>query len=619
MRWLTIIWSGIASAYLTLGLIHLGIWLKDRSNLSHLLFAVVAIAVAGVSVGELLMWGARTPEEFGLYMRWTHVPLFVTIVGVVAFVHVYLGTGRAWLAWAVIAVRSVILVVNFSVWPNINYARIDTVTHYPLLGGESVAVAAGVISPWTRLAQLGLLVFLAFLIDATVQLWRRGTYAERQRALTIGGSMTLFVLLASCHTALVQQQVLRTPYMISIAFLAPLVVMTLQLMTDVVYVSNLSRLLEVSESHLREAGERVELAAAAAKLGFWEWNVRRNSVWVTDQFRRLLGLGGSEDVVVARLLERVHPDDRSALQRFTEHSLSGSGDYETHARIVLRDGRTRWLGARGRVELNSEGAPVLMRGVVLDLTDRKQAEIEAASQRNELAHLSRVTVLGELSGSLAHELNQPLTAILSNAQAALRFLAMDNPDMDEVRASLQDIVNEDKRAGEVISGLRMLFKKGEVHQQALDVNALVKDVFRFLNSDFVNHMVSARTELRDDLPRIFGDRVQLQQVLINLIVNGYDAMAHVEASGRKLLVRTENMNGDGVHISVCDRGCGIPPERMESVFEPFVTTKNQGMGLGLAVCRTIVSAHGGRLWVTNNPDHGATFHVALPPNNTGAS
>jgi PAS domain S-box-containing protein len=626
MGWLTVIWSMTASACLTLAMMHLRIWLRDRRSRAHVAFSIAAVAVAGVGACELLMLRADTPEEFGLYMRWTHVPLFAVIASIVWFVRDYFGTGRVWLAWAVVAVRAVILIVNFSVWPNVNYTTITALHHHPLPGGESVAFVDGVISPWTRLAQLGSILFLAFLIDATIHLWRRGTHAERRLALAVGGSMTLFVLLAACHTALIQQQVLRMPYMISTAFLVPLMVMAFQLTADVVHVSQLSQLLVMSQSDLREAGERVELAAAAAHLGFWEWDTGRDTLWATDQFREIIGFSSAEKIDFRNYLDKVHPDDRQFMKSAIDHSLREGGDFDRQYRIVLPDGRTRWLGSRGRVDFNGRTKPPLVRGVVFDLTDRKQAEVEAAKHRNELAHLSRVTMLGELSGSLAHELNQPLTAILSNAQAAQRFLAHERPDLEEVRGSLKDIVDEDKRAGEVIYRLRMLFKKGEVEHQSLDVNELVTDVLKFLNSDLVNHMVAARTELAANLPRVRGDRVQLQQVLINLIVNACDAMTSLGTADRDLLVRTEHSQSggadgraSGVRISVCDHGSGIPPDQLDAVFEPFVTTKNHGMGLGLAVCRTIVSAHAGRLWATNNADRGASFHVALPVNSAGGS
>ena len=224
-------------------------------------------------------------------------------------------------------------------------------------------------------------------------------------------------------------------------------------------------------------------------------------------------------------------------------------------------------------------------------------------------------MLGELSGSLAHELNQPLTAILSNAQAGQRFLAHDNPDLNEIREILKDIVEEDKRAGEVIRRLRLLLKKGEVEQQLLDPNEVVREILKLVRSDLMNQEVAVLTELAPGLPPVKGDRVQLQQVLLNLVVNGCDAMSKNPARERQLVIFTRLKPGEGVRISVADRGVGFAPDHHDKVFEPFYTTKSHGLGLGLSVCRTIVKAHGGRLWATNNAGPGATFHFTLPVEN----
>jgi C4-dicarboxylate-specific signal transduction histidine kinase len=242
------------------------------------------------------------------------------------------------------------------------------------------------------------------------------------------------------------------------------------------------------------------------------------------------------------------------------------------------------------------------------------AEREIAVQRDELAHLSRVTTLGVLSGSLAHELSQPLTAILSNAQAALTFLANGTANPGEVREILQDIVDDDKRATEVIRRLRLLFTKGEVVYQPLAPGEVVRDVLRIMQSDLARHRVVVREEIADDLPAVYGDRVQLQQVLINLIINACDAMAAVRPADRRLTVQAAfTPDANAVRLSVTDNGPGIPPERLLQVFEPFVTTKPHGMGLGLAVCRTIVMAHGGRLFASHADGGGATFVLELRP------
>ena len=281
-------------------------------------------------------------------------------------------------------------------------------------------------------------------------------------------------------------------------------------------------------------------------------------------------------------------------------------------RIVLPDGRVRWISSQGRVEFDDAGKPVLMRGVSLDNTARKQAEQELHERRGELAHLARVTMLGELSGSLAHELNQPLTAILSNAQAAEHYLAQDAPDLAQVREILADVVAEDERAGEVIRRLRLLLKKGEVQQQTLDVNEVVIEVLKLALSDLTSQGVTVDTALASDLGAIRGDGVQLQQVLLNLVMNACDAMADNVAKDRLLTVRTLSAGEASVRIEVSDVGRGLPEGGAERAFERYFTTKAHGLGLGLSVCRTIITAHGGTLGAANNAGRGATFHFTLP-------
>jgi two-component system sensor kinase FixL len=357
----------------------------------------------------------------------------------------------------------------------------------------------------------------------------------------------------------------------------------------------------------------MELAASAAELGMWLWDIVRNEIWMTDKGRSLFGFASSEKLDFDRFRSRLHPEDRESLLKAVENSLRTGAEYRCEYRVLLPNGQLRWIAGRGHVEFNGEGQPARMRGASLDITKRKQAEEQAARQRNEMAHLSRVSTLGELSGSIAHELNLPLSAILSNAQAAQRVLANGHTDLAEVRDILNDIVSEDKRAGEVIHRLRQWLKKDEVQQHSLQINEVVEDVLKLIRSDLVNQKVTVDTELARHLPTVTGDPVQLQQVLVNLVVNACDAMTDCNTPERRLLIRTGMENGNsGVIVSVTDRGSSILEEKMEQIFEPFFTTKTKGMGLGLSVCRTIITAHRGKLWATNNTDRGATFHFSVP-------
>jgi signal transduction histidine kinase/integral membrane sensor domain MASE1 len=366
------------------------------------------------------------------------------------------------------------------------------------------------------------------------------------------------------------------------------------------------------ERSLLESQERMSRAVKAAKLWLWEWDIASDHIWLADPRPDHTELGPSAPVRLDAIMQSIHPDDRDGLRTGVARAMTGDGHYEDRYRYTLRDGRLRWVLAVGRVELDAAGHAVRMRGVSRDITESVRIEQQLQQQRDELVQISRVALLGELSGSLAHELNQPLTAILANAQAAQRFLRQDHVDLEEVREILGDIVADDRRAGEIIQRLRQLFRRGALQWQPIEINELVRDVAKLAHGELTSADVDLHTELADDLPMINGDRVPLQQLLLNLITNGCHAMSDVARPGRRLIVRTGFRAEEGVRVTVSDVGHGIAEDHLPHVFDPFFTTRPAGMGLGLTVCRTIVSAHQGKLWAENNGDRGASFHVVLP-------
>ena len=262
-----------------------------------------------------------------------------------------------------------------------------------------------------------------------------------------------------------------------------------------------------------------------------------------------------------------------------------------------------------QIFLIAVSVPLLLLAVVLE--ERERGLREAHEQRLQLTHLSRVAMLGEMSGGLAHELNQPLTAILSNAQAAQHFIANKAIDEAELLEILRDIVSAEQRAAEVISRLRALFKRGETHMQRLDANQLVREVLSLAHGELATRSIDLNLELAPELPAIHGDRIQLEQVMLNLVMNGSEAMAAVRPETRRLTVMTRATDRN-VHISVADRGPGFAADAADKLFEPYYTTKAQGLGLGLSISRSIVLAHGGQLWGVGKAGIGATFYIALP-------
>jgi PAS domain S-box-containing protein len=366
-----------------------------------------------------------------------------------------------------------------------------------------------------------------------------------------------------------------------------------------------------AQQTLRERDEHLRLATATGDLAPWVWYVNEDAMWATESGLRLYGLNPGGKLGLETVLATVDPEDREAARDGLRRVLDDREGYLMEYRVVWPNGETRWISMSARCQYDGDGNPTRVMGVSLDITERKRAELERQQLQQELSHVARVMMMGELTSSLAHELNQPLTAILSNAQTAQRMLATGKPDLEELREILNDIVADDERAGGIIGRLRTLLKKGQLELQQVDLNSLVIEVAGLVRSDTIIKNVPLTLDLTPDLPPVRGDRIQLQQVVLNLMINAIDAMKGTAGSDRRLVVRTESSEGM-VRVAVRDSGTGIPADQLERIFEPFVTTKADGLGMGLAIVRSIVRSHGGRLWAENNPAGGATFTLALP-------
>jgi PAS domain S-box-containing protein len=848
MSWVTIIWAMIASACLTLAVVHLLLWCRRREARANLLFALAAVATAIFAGCELWMIRAETPVGFGTALRWAQAPVWVLFVSLVGFVRVYLRAGRLWLAWTATALRTLSLILNFVCTPNLNYREITALRHVSFLG-ETVAVAEGVPNPWMLVGQLSLLLLVVFVADAAVTVWQRG---DRQQALSVGGSLVFFVVAGTVQAILTLWGIIHAPITVSLFFMAIVAVMGYELSQDMFRASRLS-------DDLRDSEERMSLAAEAANLGMWVWDVVRDKIWMSDKGRALFGMEPDTRLDDAALLSRVHPEDRAARAAAIKRALATQGEYSVQYRVPLPDGTVRWIGAWGRCtnlrdskgtrllgvsmdvtaqkqaqdalresearframantaplmmwmsgsdklctffnkgwldftgrsveqelgngwaegvrredrshcievyensfdsrqpftmeyrlrrsdgeyrwvldtgaprftpdgtflgyigscvditerkqaqdrfrlvveaspngiilvneqghimlvnacveklfgyrrdELIGKGIEVLVperfRGahpahpaafyagpapremgaglelfarrkdgaefpveigispiqsaegtlvlsVIVDISARKQAEAELREHREKLAHLSRVAIMGEIAGSLAHELNQPLTGIVNNASAGRRFIAKGRADLSKLDGLLEAVVEDGHRAGKIIRGIRGMVRKREEVRGPVNLNDVIASVLGFVRSDALGHHCVLVTETDPKLPLVGADQVQLQQVLLVLVVNAFEAMRETTASERRVIIRSERESDSRVRVSVRDFCAGLPVEEPERMFEQFFSTKREGMGMGLAIARSIITLHGGELAAANAEGGGAYVHFALP-------
>jgi two-component system, LuxR family, sensor kinase FixL len=593
MSWVTIIWAMIASACLTLALVHVLVWWRRREVLANLLFALTAVAAAVFAGCELWIMRAETPGAFGMAVRWAHVPASVLIVSLVGFVRLYLRAGRLWLAWTVCGVRTLSLILNFVFTPNLNYREINALRHVSFLG-ETIVAPVGVPSPWMLISQLGLLLLVIFVADASIVVWQRG---DRRQALSVGGSIVLFVAAATVQLILTLWGIIHAPITVSLFFMGIVAAMGYELSRDVLRAARLS-------DDLRESQERMALATHAVNLGIWVRDLVRNEVWATDKWRELLGFAKSERIDLNSFLQKLHPEDREAVSQTLAKALRDEGGYETEYRVVLPDGQTRWIASRGRVEFNRAGKPVLMRGASLDITTRKQVE-------EELFRGRKLESLGVLAGGIAHDFNNFLTIIAGNIALAKMHLKPADPVYD----ILEQAAVASTRATSLALQLLTFGKGGAPVRRPSPLDGTLKDAVDLVRAGAT---VTIDLVIAGDLWSAEIDIEQIGQALYNILLNARQAMPE----GGIIEVRAENVvfdgdplslrNGGYVMVSIRDHGCGIEADVLPRIFDPYFTTKQSGSGLGLATVHAIIAKHEGRITVQSIPGAETTFSIYLP-------
>lgn len=368
-----------------------------------------------------------------------------------------------------------------------------------------------------------------------------------------------------------------------------------------------------AEEALRLSRENLAEAQRLGHSGSGAWNVVTGAVFWSDETCRIYGVEPGKVTPTAELFfSLVHPEDRTSLQHAFEQVVRNKSDYELQFRVVRPDGTVRHVHSVGRSVLGADGELQEVVGTVMDVTERMRVEEALAKTRAELARVTRIATMGELTALIAHEVSQPLASIVSNGSAALRWLLHEPAEMDEATLALERVVDEGNRAGDVIQRLRELATRASTQMEGFQINEAIEEAISLVKSELASKQISLERKLASALPPVFGDRVQVAQVILNLALNAIEAMVEVTGATRQIVIASQLHESAMVLVSVADRGRGFDPQLPDSIFDPFVTTKPEGMGLGLSMSRTIVEQHGGRLWASESKPHGATLSFTLP-------
>jgi signal transduction histidine kinase len=476
---LTTLWSVGAVAAIVLAVLCWLMWLVERREIAALMLGVLGVATAASAYAELGMMHSATPEQYGAWLRWYHLPVYIALITQILFVHFYLRTSRMWVMCAAIAGRSFVLVTNFAVEPNFNFSAIASLRSTSLLGEQISAIGTAVPRGWQWFAVASLFLLMAYLVDTAARCWVKGGRDSRRRAVAVTLAFGLPMLCTVVYTQLLVFGVFRGP------------------------ISNIP--------------------------------------WFLGALSMMAYVSGREFVISRRV------------------------------------------------------------------------RLELAELRGQLAQIERINLLGQLASALAHELSQPLTAISLNVAAARKQLKRVQPDMREVNSTLDDIGMDDRRAVEIIEGMRQLFKQRAIEMNPIKIDDVVRDAVSLVGAEAHSKQVSLQWLIQPGLPLVSGDRVHLCQVLLNLLMNSIHAVQSRPVDARFIVVeaRTSEAIGD-IEVGVQDSGPGIPGTIVNEIFKPLFTTKPEGMGMGLALCHTIIEAHGGRFWADNlSQQEGAIFRFTL--------
>jgi PAS domain S-box-containing protein len=371
--------------------------------------------------------------------------------------------------------------------------------------------------------------------------------------------------------------------------------------------------LQLQEEKLQRSEAYLAEAQKLTHTGSWAWRIAgRDALHLSEEWYRIYGFDPEKGPpAFEERLQRTHPEDRAKWQGAIDRAIAEKSDYELEFRILLPDGTVKYIYTVGHPVLNASGDLMEFVGSATDITERKQAEDALRQAQADLAYVSRVISMGELTASLAHEVNQPIAAAVTDANTCVRWLTRDHPDVEEARAAAMRMVKDGMRAAEIISRIRLLFKKGTSQRESMDVNEVIREMILLLGGEAARYSISVRTELAEDIPRLMGDRVQLQQVVMNLIMNSIDAMKDMDGK-RELIIKSQRTQDRHLMVSVRDNGVGLPLQQADRIFDAFFTTKPHGTGMGLRISRSIIESHGGRLWADDNSPRGASFCFTLP-------